>query len=81
MAREAATTYEAAIDRLLDKLERQVERYRDKRTTEVRRRAQQQEPPVTPEDPDRAAEGRRAPRKARSRRQGSPSRRRDPGPL
>ena len=50
VAREAATTYEAAIDRLLDKLERQVERYRDKRTTEVRRRAQHREPPVAPED-------------------------------
>lgn len=39
VARESATSYEAAIDRLLDKLERQVERYRDKRTHEVRRRA------------------------------------------
>ena len=51
VAREAATTYEAAIDRLLNKLERQVERYRDKRTTEVRRRAQHSEPPVASEDP------------------------------
>ena len=34
VARESAPTYEAAIDRLLDKLERQVERYRDKRTVE-----------------------------------------------
>lgn len=50
VARESATTYEAAIDRLLDKLERQVERHRDKRTREVRRRAQHQEPPVAPED-------------------------------
>ena len=41
VAREAATTYETAIDRLLDKLERQVERYRDKRTLETRRRAPQ----------------------------------------
>lgn len=39
VARESATTYEAAIDRLLDKLERQVERYRDKRTLEQRRRS------------------------------------------
>lgn len=39
VARESAPTYEAAIDRLLDKLERQVERYRDKRTHEMRRRA------------------------------------------
>lgn len=45
VAREAASTYEAAIDKLLDKLERQVERYRDKRTHEVRRRAQQTTPP------------------------------------
>ena len=37
VARESAPTYEAAIDRLVDKLERQVERYRDKRTVEKRR--------------------------------------------
>ena len=37
--REAAPTYEAAADLLIDKLERQVERYRDKRTHERRRRA------------------------------------------
>jgi ribosome hibernation promoting factor len=37
VAREAATTYEAAIDRLVDKLERQVERHRDKRVLEPRR--------------------------------------------
>jgi putative sigma-54 modulation protein len=40
VAREAALTYEAAIDRLVDKLERQVERYRDKRVQEPRRSAQ-----------------------------------------
>jgi putative sigma-54 modulation protein len=45
VAHEAATTYEAAIDKLVDKLERQVERYRDKRTHEVRRRANHREPP------------------------------------
>ena len=39
VAREAATTYEAAIDRLLDKLERQVERQRDMKTHERRRRS------------------------------------------
>ena len=39
VARESSSTYEAAIDRLLDKLERQVERYRDKRTVEMRRRS------------------------------------------
>jgi putative sigma-54 modulation protein len=40
VAREAALTYEAAVDRLVDKLERQVERYRDKRVHEPRRSAQ-----------------------------------------
>ena len=37
VARESAPTYEAAIDKLLDKLQRQIERYRDKRTVEKRR--------------------------------------------
>jgi putative sigma-54 modulation protein len=37
--REAATTYEAATDLLIDKLERQVERYRDKRVHERRRKS------------------------------------------
>jgi putative sigma-54 modulation protein len=46
VAREAAPTYEAAIDRLVDKLERQVERYRDKRTHELRRKGNHQEPPA-----------------------------------
>ena len=41
VARESALTYEAAIDRLVDKLERQVERYRDKRTHEPRRNVRQ----------------------------------------
>ena len=50
VATESATTYEAAIDRLLDKLERQVERYRDKRTLELRRRSQHEEQPTAPED-------------------------------
>ena len=40
VARESAETYEAAIDRLVDKLERQIERYRDKRTHEPRRASQ-----------------------------------------
>jgi putative sigma-54 modulation protein len=39
-AREAATTYEAATDALVDRLERQIERQRDKRVHEPRRRAQ-----------------------------------------
>lgn len=50
VATESAMTYEAAIDRLLDKLERQVERYRDKRTLELRRRPQHDEQPVATED-------------------------------
>src|SRR5262245_47586814 len=37
VAREAAPTYEAAVDKLLDKLQRQIARYRDKRTVEKRR--------------------------------------------
>jgi putative sigma-54 modulation protein len=37
--REAAATYEAATDLLIDKLERQVERYRDKRVQERRRKS------------------------------------------
>ena len=38
--REAAATYEAASDLLVDKLERQIERRRDKVVREPRRRAQ-----------------------------------------
>ena len=49
VAHERAATYEAAIDRLVDKLGRQVERYRDKRVHETRRRAQQQPEPPAPE--------------------------------
>jgi putative sigma-54 modulation protein len=40
VAREAAPTFEAAVDRLVDKLERQIERHRDKRVHEPRRAAQ-----------------------------------------
>ena len=46
--REAATTYEAATDILVDKLERQIERLRDKRVQEPRRRAQGAPPEPTP---------------------------------
>lgn len=53
VASEAAPTYEAAIDRLLDKLERQVERYRDKRTVEMRRRSKPDE--MAPIEPDSIA--------------------------
>ncbi len=42
VARESATTYEAAVDRLVDKLERQIERYREKRKVEPRRVAARQ---------------------------------------
>jgi putative sigma-54 modulation protein len=66
VAHESATTYEAAIDRVVEKLERQIERYRDKRTHEPRRNARQRaETPPTPaeeleeelasEQPDAAA--------------------------
>ncbi len=37
--REAAATFEAATDLLVDKLERQIERLRDKKVREPRRRA------------------------------------------
>ena len=47
VARESALTYEAAIDLLVEKLERQIERYRDKRVHEPRREAQKRAP-VTP---------------------------------
>ena len=40
VARESALTYEAAVDLLVEKLERQIERYRDKRVHEPRREAQ-----------------------------------------
>jgi putative sigma-54 modulation protein len=55
VARESATTYEAAIDRLLDKLQRQVARYREKRTVETRRRSQNGSP--TPAAPEPEPEG------------------------
>jgi len=46
--REAATTYEAATDVLVDKLERQIERLRDKKVQEPRRRAQGTPPEPIP---------------------------------
>jgi ribosome-associated translation inhibitor RaiA len=42
--REAAQTFEAATDRLVDRLERSIERERDKKVQEPRRRAQAAEP-------------------------------------
>jgi putative sigma-54 modulation protein len=38
VAKEAAPTYEIAVDRIVEKLERQIERLRDKRVQEPRRR-------------------------------------------
>jgi len=38
VAKESAPTYEAALDRIVDKLERQIERHHDKRVQEPRRR-------------------------------------------
>jgi putative sigma-54 modulation protein len=46
--REAATTYEAATDLLVDKLERQIERLRDKKVHEPRRRVQGEPPEPMP---------------------------------
>ncbi len=51
VARESAPTYETAIDQLLDKLQRQVARYRDKRTVEMRRRAHGGDGPAPSEEP------------------------------
>jgi putative sigma-54 modulation protein len=49
--REAAASYEAANDLLTDKLERQLERVRDKKVQEPRRRVQgQQHEPVPIEE-------------------------------
>ncbi len=46
VAKEHAPAYEAAIDRLVDKLERQLDRYKDKRVEKPRRDARQRvEPP------------------------------------
>lgn len=45
IARAAATTYEAAVDRLVDTIGRQVERSRDKRTQEPRRTGAKAVPP------------------------------------
>jgi putative sigma-54 modulation protein len=50
VAREAAPTYETAVDRLVDKLERQIERYRDKKVLEPRRAAQRKRDGDTSEE-------------------------------
>ncbi len=46
--REAAPTYEAATDLLVDKLERQIERLRDKKVQEPRRRGKGAPPEPVP---------------------------------
>lgn len=46
--REAAASYEAATDVLIDKLERQIERLRDKKVHEPRRRAHGTQPEPVP---------------------------------
>lgn len=52
VARESASSYEAAVDLLIDRLERQVERQRDKRVLEPRRRAKRSEQGSTiPQEP------------------------------
>jgi putative sigma-54 modulation protein len=48
VAHEFAETYEAAIDQVVDKLERQIERYRDKRTHEPRRAASRHKEATSP---------------------------------
>jgi putative sigma-54 modulation protein len=45
VARKSAPSFEAAIDELVEKLERQVERYRDKRVEKPRRDARKREEP------------------------------------
>jgi ribosome hibernation promoting factor len=52
--REAATTYEAATDLLVDKLERQVERLRDKKVHEPRRRVPEKPEPAPVEEIEQA---------------------------
>jgi len=57
--REAAPTYEAATDLLIDRLERIIERERDKKVQEPRRRAHEAQPPesVTVEEIEQALRG------------------------
>ena len=52
--REAATTFEAATDILVDKLERQIERLRDKKVHEPRRRVQNKPEPAPVEEIEQA---------------------------
>jgi putative sigma-54 modulation protein len=48
VGKESAPTFEAAIDQLVEKLERQIERQRDKRVHEPRRAAQRRPPEAAP---------------------------------
>ena len=52
--REAATTFEAATDLLVDKLERQIERLRDKKVREPRRRVPGKPEPAPVEEIEQA---------------------------
>ncbi len=52
--REAATTFEAATDLLVEKLERQIERIRDKKVHEPRRRVQSKAEPAPVEEIEQA---------------------------
>ena len=52
-ARESSTAFEASIDQLVDKLERQVKRYREKRS---RRGAGRRQNGQTPQEPQFSAE-------------------------
>jgi putative sigma-54 modulation protein len=56
VAKEFAPAYEAAVDRLVEKLERQLDKYKDKRIERPRRDARQRvEPPPAPvEDIERS---------------------------
>jgi putative sigma-54 modulation protein len=60
VGRESAPTFEAAIDMLVQKLERQIERQRDKRVLEPRRAVQRGAvapgPPAAPPEPEETGE-------------------------
>jgi putative sigma-54 modulation protein len=66
-AREASPDMKASIDQLVDKLERQVKRYRERRTVEPRRHTEHNG--VEPRGPDqRSVEGRAAEARAAEQR-------------
>ena len=82
--REAAATYEAATDVLVDKLERQIERRRDKVVQEPRRRAQGASPeePVPVEEIEQSLRARSTPDRGAAAARAGPAlgRGRDPRP-